>query len=131
MRRRLLIALPLVAAACAAGREQPPPGSRQAFVVFFEDGSATLGAEANAAMDDAAALARRYAAVKLVVAGYADPEGASEANKVLSKARARAVADGLIARGVAPDRLTVVGRGATGVAYSSLEARRVEVRVAG
>ncbi len=130
MRRQFLIALPLLAAACASDRSQPPPGSRQAFVVFFEDGSATLDSAANAAMDDAAALARRYAAVKLQVAGYADPEGTSEANRALSRARAQAVADGLAARGVARDRLSVVGRGSTGVTYSALEARRVEVRVA-
>lgn len=129
MRRLFLIALPLLAAACASDRDQPPPGSRQAFVVFFEDSSATLESSANAAMDEAADLARRYAAVKLQVAGYADPEGTSEANKALSRARAQAVADGLVARGVARDRLTVVGRGATGVAFSPVEARRVEVRV--
>ncbi len=130
MRRHFLIALPLLAAACASSRNEPPPGSRQAFVVFFEDGSATLDAQANAGMDEAADLAKRYAAVKLVVAGYADPEGASEANRALSRARAQAVADGLVARGVARDRLSVVGRGSTGVTYSPLEARRVEVRVA-
>ena len=130
MRRRILIALPLFAAACASDRDQPPAGSRQAFVVFFEDGSAALGAEANAGLDEAAELAKRYAAVKLQVAGYADPEGTSEANRALSRARAQAVADALVARGVARDRLSVVGRGATGVAYSPLEARRVEVRVA-
>lgn len=126
MRRQFLLALPLLAAACASGDRART--SRQAFVVFFEDGSATLGDEANAAMDDAAALARRYPDVRLQVAGYADPEGSSAANKALSRARAEAVANGLIARGVAADRITVVGRGQTGVTFSPLEARRVEVR---
>lgn len=129
MRRLFLLALPLLAvAACATNSDMPPGESRQAFVVFFEDRSAQLDNAAKASIHEAAELARRYAAVKLVVAGFADPEGAPEANRTLSRQRARAVADALIANGVARDRLSVTARGVTDFTMSPVESRRVEVR---
>jgi len=130
MRRLFLLAVPLLLAACMSDRDRPPPSARQAFVVFFEDRSAALTPEAEASIGQAADLARRYAAVKLQVAGYADPEGSSDYNRALSRQRARAVADALIARGVARDRLSVVARGSTDYAAAAVESRRVEIRTA-
>ncbi len=45
------------------------------------------------------------------ITGYADPRGGSDANMVLSRARAERVAEQLVASGVSAGRLTVVAHG--------------------
>jgi outer membrane protein OmpA-like peptidoglycan-associated protein len=63
--------------------------------------------------------------------GYADPEGAPAANRALSAARAQAVADQLVAEGVARSRIRIEPRGETPYADATQESRRVEIRIGG
>ena len=49
----------------------------------------------------------------ILIAGHTDASGNAAWNRQLSQARAQAVADYLIANGVAPDRLIVEGRGSS------------------
>lgn len=51
--------------------------------------------------------------MRVVVGGHTDAEGEETANYALSMARARAVRDALIARGVAAERITAIGYGET------------------
>jgi hypothetical protein len=66
--------------------------------------------------------------IPVLVVGYADPRGSAEANMILSRLRARVVADTLVENGVPRNRIRILYRGAT-PGFESLESRRVEVRV--
>jgi outer membrane protein OmpA-like peptidoglycan-associated protein len=117
----------------AAPTQAPPaataqPGSDRAFVVFFEEWSAALSEPAQAGLARVAEMAARNARVPVLVLGYTGPRGSSEANALLSRLRARMVADALIERGVASRRIRIVSRGPT-PGFESLESRRVEVRI--
>lgn len=132
IRRRLALAAPLVlglpAAALAQTPVAPPHGSERAFVVFFESWSAAIDAPAEAGLARLAEMARRAPEVPVLVTGYASPPGSTEANELLSRLRARVVADALIERGVAAARIRIIGRGPT-PGMEALESRRVEVRI--
>ncbi len=137
--RFAVMALPLLAAACtqpsvATAPQTPPsqqPGATQdrAFLVFFQGWSADLDSEARQGLEEAADLAKRYPNVQIQVVGFADPAGSPQANVDVSRQRARAVTDALIARGVARNRIVTIARGATNFEQSGLESRRVEVSV--
>jgi outer membrane protein OmpA-like peptidoglycan-associated protein len=73
-------------------------------------------------------MARQAPQTPVLVTGYASPPGSSEANELLSRLRARMVADAMIERGVAPARIRIIGRGPT-PGMEALESRRVEVRI--
>ena len=47
--------------------------------------------------------------VKLQINGYASKEGLEGHNQILSERRAKAVFDYMVARGIAPERLTMRG----------------------
>jgi outer membrane protein OmpA-like peptidoglycan-associated protein len=49
--------------------------------------------------------------LKIEISGHTDSKGSAEYNKKLSERRAKAVVDYLIAKGVAPERLTFKGFG--------------------
>jgi outer membrane protein OmpA-like peptidoglycan-associated protein len=79
--------------------------------IRFESGGAKLLKESLAALDE---LATDLAACKeatVNVEGHTDADGEADANLALSVARAEAVVDALILRGVAPERLYAVGYG--------------------
>jgi len=126
MRRRSLLAVApaLLAAACAT--EAPRP----AVTVFFTEDSAALGQEAQEVVRGAAAAARG-ATGPVTVLGFAGPVGGVAYNRALSEARAQAVADALIAGGVARDRVRIVPRGPVPFEAVPTESRRVEIRTAG
>ncbi|MCU0888338.1 MAG: OmpA family protein [Rubritepida sp.] len=130
----VLLAAPLVAApglappALAQPAAQAPHGSDRAFIVFFEAWSALIDEPARAGIARVAQMAQGDPRAPVLVIGFASPPGGGEANDLLSKLRARVVADALIERGVAADRVRVIARGAT-PGMESLESRRVEVRL--
>ena len=84
--------------------------------VFFDPGQATLKASAKTSLDKViAALNKKFSGKKLIVEGHTDstPIRVSKwaSNQELSEARAKAVKDYLVAKGVEPGRLVAVGKG--------------------
>lgn len=97
--------------------------------IFFDTGRATLKAESNAALDQAAQLMRQQTALKLLVVGHTDSTGTAAANTALSQQRAEAVRNALLARGIAAARLTAQGVGSSvPVAGNDTEAGRARNR---
>jgi outer membrane protein OmpA-like peptidoglycan-associated protein len=67
---------------------------------------------------------------RIAVSGFSDPSGDAAANAALSKARAEAVAEGLVSLGVPADRIDLVKPAETSDAtVTPAEARRVEITV--
>lgn len=118
---------PAPAPAPAAAAPAPVDPSR-ALPIFFEPWSAYLEEPAQVALREAAERIKANPRVPVLVVGYADPRGSREANMILSRLRARIVADALIENGVPNRRLRIIYRGPT-PGFESLESRRVEVRV--
>ncbi len=86
-------------------------GDRKLNYVF---GTYQLAPESNAVLDDVyKVMANCPGTVKVTVAGYTDNAGDATANQLISKARAQAAADALVARGFDAGRIDVKGYGAT------------------
>ncbi len=81
--------------------------------VFFETGSADLRAESTAELDRLVALLTDAPALKIQINGHTDNVGDDTSNQRLSEARAKAVYDYLIAKGIDADRLKYKGFGET------------------
>lgn len=79
----------------------------------FDSSKATLRPEADPILDKVAALALRYAGVSISVDGHTDTTGSAESNLALSQARADAVRDALVSRGVPATQLSSKGYGET------------------
>ncbi|HEY2132329.1 MAG TPA: OmpA family protein [Acetobacteraceae bacterium] len=124
MRRFFAVGLMLALGGCAAGE-----GSTSRYVVFYQQWSAQLDTSAKSVVDGAAAFAMRHPTQPVIVVGYADPDGSSQANIDISRARAQVVSDELVANGVAPARIQRSARGTTDFTGTSQESRRVEIDV--
>lgn len=92
--------------------------------VFFQPFSAALDASALTAIAAAAAAAQQQPAADVTVTGAADTVGSTQANMVLSKARAQAVAGQLVADGVTMSRIHAYGIGETGRPDNKAQANR-------
>jgi outer membrane protein OmpA-like peptidoglycan-associated protein len=115
------------AAALAAGLEKD--GRVRLDGIHFDTGKATLKADSNPALDQAALLMRQQATLKLLIAGHTDNVGGDSANRQLSQRRAEAVRNALLARGVSAERLSAQGFGSTvPVADNADEAGRAQNR---
>jgi outer membrane protein OmpA-like peptidoglycan-associated protein len=101
---------------------------RPQYVVFFAERSAELDAPAHGVIANAAREAQHDPATAVDVIGYTDSAGSPQADIILSRRRAQAVADALVADGVPAARLVRLGHGQTG-ADPGLASRRVEIRV--
>lgn len=98
------------------------------YKVYFDTGSAVLGAEASATLS-AAAEAIKKDDVKVTITGYTDKTGDVASNEALAKSRALAVRDTLMAAGIAEGDIEMrppmfVEAGAGG---DDAQARRVEI----
>ena len=83
-------------------------------IVIFGQGKSTIDAAQYASVEMVAKYLRNHKDSKILVKGYASPEGNAEANQKLSQARADAVKNALIKRyKIAADRITTEGMGAT------------------
>jgi outer membrane protein OmpA-like peptidoglycan-associated protein len=85
-------------------------------LISFMSNSTNLTPAAKAALDQLGKALRseQLAAYRFQVEGHADPRGPSDVNMRLSTERAQAVVQYLSSvGGVAPERLTAVGRGST------------------
>ena len=99
----------------------------------FASGSATIAGTSGAEVDNLAAILKAYSDLKVSVEGYTDNTGNAEKNITLSKQRADAVQQRLVAAGIAANRITTQGFGAAnpvadnGTAEGRAKNRRIEV----
>ncbi|MGA2952430.1 MAG: OmpA family protein [Caulobacteraceae bacterium] len=95
----------------------PPPAPKEAksYTVYFAFDDAGLTPDAKAVIADAASYEKDGGAGSVVI-GYTDTSGSAAYNEALSERRAKAVADELVAQGVAADALDVSWRGKTDLA---------------
>ena len=63
--------------------------------IYFDTGSAALGDDDQAALDEVAGFMSQYPIATVVITGYADTQGSLEANRALAQRRAQAVAQAL------------------------------------
>jgi len=132
MRRLLILGGLLALAGCAAPAPPPLATTAPATPVFFQPFSAALDQPALAAIAAAATAASERPDAKIIVLGAADAGGNTQANILLSKTRARVVADQLIADGVGPSRIHARGIGEQSAMEASAQsARRVLIRIEG
>ncbi|MEN3027246.1 MAG: OmpA family protein [Chlorobiota bacterium] len=82
-------------------------------IILFDYDKATLRPEAISIIDELAELLRRYPRVRLEVQGHTDNIGTPEYNQRLSEARAQAVVEALVERGIDRRRLRPRGFGMT------------------
>ncbi|OFW12197.1 MAG: peptidoglycan-associated lipoprotein [Acidobacteria bacterium RIFCSPLOWO2_12_FULL_66_10] len=79
--------------------------------VFFALDSDVLSAEAQKALDDAAALLKRYPSWAVTLEGHCDERGTAEYNLALGERRAVAARAYLVSVGIPADRLRTVSYG--------------------
>lgn len=132
----MAMAAVIAVAGPSAAQTAPEPEQAQeqdSLKVYFDSGSARVGDDQKTTLDQAARLFRDGNPIVMIVAGGADTVGAPNSNLNLSVARAQAVVNGLVARGIPADRLQLLGRGTSELAVEtepgvdSRENRRVEI----
>ena len=79
--------------------------------VVFKSGSAELAPEADPILQKAFKDLRKHPGVKIEIQGHTDNTGSRANNLRLSQARAEAVANYLVSRGIAAERITARGYG--------------------
>ena len=83
-------------------------------IVIFGQGKSTIDAAQYASIEMVAKYMRNHKDSKVLIKGYASPEGNAELNQKLSEARAAAVKNALVKRyKIAADRISTQGLGAT------------------
>lgn len=101
------------ASAPGGGGDAPPPPATETDLFFAKD-SAELTPSDVAALDAyAQADAKAGGAGPITVAGYASLDGDAGHNRKLAGKRAQAVVDHLVGQGIAKDRVSGAGKGAT------------------
>lgn len=127
----------------AATIQPPPPtdalksaldtSGHVALYINFDFAKATLKPDAKAVVDQVLALLNANSSLKLAIEGHTDNIGGGAANQKLSELRAQAVVDALVQRGIAADRLSASGYGASkpvadnGSSEGRAKNRRVEL----
>ena len=101
-------------------------GTVPGYVVFFAERSSALEPAAADVVAQAATAANAAPDKAVLVRGWTDSAGSTSDDIALSQQRAKRVADGLVADGVAASRITRQGRGQTGN-DPGVESRRVEI----
>jgi OmpA-OmpF porin, OOP family len=99
-----------VKAAYAGVLAAQPPRPRQ-FSVQFQSNSDQLTPDSLPVLDEMRRVLADMKAAEVVVTGHTDRVGSLEANDKLSLVRAQAVRELLVKAGVAPDLVSVAGRG--------------------
>jgi outer membrane protein OmpA-like peptidoglycan-associated protein/Tol biopolymer transport system component len=79
--------------------------------IFFDFNKATLRPESKVELERVYTILIENPRMKVRIAGHTDSIGSEEYNQRLSEARAKAVYDYLISRGISPDRLSYIGYG--------------------
>ncbi|MCD7714360.1 MAG: OmpA family protein [Prevotella sp.] len=97
-------------------------------VVAFAQGQSYIEQLQYASINKAAKYLDENPNAKVTITGYASTEGSDELNQKLSEARAEAVKHALITKfGVDPERIEIVGAGATDQYSDTLDYNRVAV----
>jgi outer membrane protein OmpA-like peptidoglycan-associated protein len=108
------------------------PDNLQAIVIFFNEDSAALNAQARTIISRAPALARARPNSIVHVLGYAPSDsGSVDYNQSLSRTRAAAVADSLVEAGVNRARIRIEPEGGVPYEQAPVESRRVEIIIGG
>jgi outer membrane protein OmpA-like peptidoglycan-associated protein len=101
-------------------------------IVIFRQGKSTIDAAQYASVEMVAKYLKNHPESKVLVKGYASPEGKAELNQKLSEARATAVANALIKRyKISKDRITTQGLGDTSEISEENDFNRVAMFVDG
>jgi len=79
--------------------------------ILFDTGKSSIRPESGPVLDEVAAMMKKNVQLKIRVDGHTDNVGTKPANLVLSRARAAAVREALLSRGIAATRLTSEGYG--------------------
>ena len=91
-----------------------PAWALSPFIVFFDPGSARLTPAAEAILDNAVATMRVLDIRSIEITGSADRAGSDAGNLVLSRRRAEAVRDALLAKGMSRHmRVHIIAAGET------------------
>jgi OOP family OmpA-OmpF porin len=112
-----------------------PPRTFTLNNVFFDLAKSTLRPESNKELDQLAEYMNRKKTLVIEIAGHTDNTGKDDANQKLSEDRANAVRQYLLKKGIAAERVTAKGYGASQpAADNDTEAgkqknRRTEVRI--
>jgi OmpA-OmpF porin, OOP family len=81
--------------------------------ILFDTGKATLQPASDGPLNQVLQMLQQADSLKVLIEGHTDNVGAPAANQALSEKRAQAVRDWLTAKGIAADRLTAKGYGAS------------------
>lgn len=87
---------------------------KQGFIaldIHFDTGQATIKPESQPIIDQIVVLMKGNSSLKIGVEGHTDNAGTPASNKILSDARAKAVADAMVKRGIDAKRLSAAGFG--------------------
>lgn len=99
--------------------------------ILFDSGQATLKASAKKDLDRVVSQIRQHSGATVRIEGHTDTDPIRKSkwgsNEALSKARADAVRDYLVSKGIARNDITTVGMGAAQPKGSKAASRRVEV----
>ncbi len=79
--------------------------------IQFATGKATITPRSFATLDQAVAVLKEYGELRVLITGHTDNVGDHDANVKLSEARATAVRDYFIKKGIAAERIDVKGMG--------------------
>ena len=95
----------------------PPPTVQNQLTslpnVTFETGSAVLTAQGLTVVQNVATILKANPTIRVRIEGHTDSTGTPQTNLTLSQARAETVRATLVQLGIAPDRLSTAGFGAT------------------
>ena len=111
------------------------PGRPTQFTLYFVEGKDEFTEASKKAIDGVFAEIASRPVPDVIVIGHTDKVGSDAVNDPLSRQRAEVVRKALIARGVAPENIVVVGRGkrepvvATAEGVAEPRNRRVEILV--
>lgn len=117
----------------AALAAQPP--KPRSFMLYFTGGADVLTPESESALATIKGEIASRPASEVMVIGHTDTVGGLEANDKLSRLRAEAVRDILVAAGVPVEKIEIAGRGEreplikTGDEVAEAQNRRVEISV--
>jgi OmpA-OmpF porin, OOP family len=81
--------------------------------VFFASGSSKLLPKSYASLNEVVKLLKSDESLLIDVSGHTDASGKEDKNQILSEARAKAVKDYLVSKGIAEGRLASAGFGST------------------